>query len=166
MSLLRVTFAIETIASFIEMPPSQQRTLIYLLSRRNMRRRPIRPTAYLSFDNIAENTDLKPRTVENCIRNLQNDNWIREQGRRKIDGVMSYSWDIHRVREEVDKAFEQEELDIQSEEAAQPEIFIAENGNAWREGGNSGYQMRLAGKQIWYERYEIPEEVLAYFEAV
>ena len=176
MSLKRITLATDTLQDFIARPPAQQKILIFLLSHRSMRDRPLRPTHYFSYRDIAEETDLKETTVRFSIASLTKDGWLTILNQRKKftptgKPENQFKWTLTKVIEELEQAF-QAEVEAEAEVAAQThlenmeaeDIFLHEE-KLWRLGGSLGWQSRKRNSLNggWADTTLAPDAVIDFF---
>ena len=176
MPLNRITLATDTLLDFIALPPAQQKILIFLLSNRNMRERPTRPTRYFAHQDIADETGLKPTTVRLSIMALTKEGWLTRLNQRQKftptgEAENQFKWCITKVVEELKEAFEAE-AEAEAEVAAQAHldnldadhIFLHEE-RLWRVGGVLGWQVKKKGaiNSSWIDTANAPDEVSGYF---
>ena len=160
MSLPRLIFATTTVKAFIELPKRHQAILTELLSHRNMHNKPLCPTSYLSYQVIADATQLKAVTVRRELRELIKADWITEVSYRHNDGVREFQFDIHKVREELSASFD---IVDNAEENANIEGVFEHDGKFWRQGGFLEFQSRLSTSRLWADNPNPPPEVVEHF---
>ena len=171
-SLNRVTFAFDTLREFISLSSAKQKILLLLLGNRNMREKPLRPSHYFSYSEIAERTGLKEGSVRVLMISLDNDNWVEKVRQRKkytVDGRLEtqHSWSVIKVILGLAKAYaDNDEVDdeaIDTDEA--PGIFL-HDGKFWRQGGELGWQSRKQDARLhtWSDTMLAPDPVIEYFD--
>ena len=175
-SLNRVTFATDTLREFIALSAAKQKILLLLLGNRNMREKPLRPSRYFSYSEVAERTGLKESSVRVLIIALSRDNWIEAVNQRKqytVDGRLEtqYRWSVIKVILGLARAYKAEtEVDLEDggtdDVAEAPGIFLHE-GRFWRQGGELGWQSckqdSRARVRTWADTMLAPDAVLEYF---
>ena len=176
MALRRITLATDTLRDFIALTPAKQKILVFLLSNRNMRDRPTRPTHYFSYQDIVEETEFKETTVRLSIASLAKEGWITRLNQRKTSTPTGkeetqFKWCLTKVIEELDQAF-QDEAEAEAEVAAQAHLdnldvndLFLHNEKLWRPGGILGWQTRkkhsLNGD--WADTALAPDAVIDFF---
>ena len=176
MALKRITLATDTLRDFIARPPAQQKILIFLLSHRSMRDRPLRPTHYFSYQDIAEETGVKETTVRLSIVYLTKDGWLTRLNQRKKftpagKEETQFKWTLTKVVEELEQAFHAE-AEAEAEVAAQAylenldtdDLFLHEE-RLWRPGGALGWQSkkRQSLNGDWADTALAPDAVIDFF---
>ena len=171
-SLNRVTFAFDTLREFISLSSAKQKILLLLLGNRNMRDKPLRPSHYFSYSEIAERTGLKEGSVRVLMISLDNDNWVEKVRQRKqytVDGRLEtqHSWSVIKVILGLAKVYEED--DEAGNEAVDPDdtpsIFL-HDGKFWRQGGELGWQSRKQSSRLntWSDTMLAPDPVIEYFD--
>ena len=162
MGLPRLTLASTTLKDFISLTRAEQEVIGYLLTRRSMNVRPLHPTCYLTFKEIADATGLKTSTVAKTISILKRKQWILETGylpHHSGEG-RQYKWVIAKVNEDMAETYRTEVMT----EAPTDDTIYRHDGKEWRVGGALGYQFRNIGSERWADKSIPPEPVSTFFE--
>ena len=172
-SLNRVTFDTETLREFIALSTAKQKILLLLLGNRNMREKPLCPSRYFSYSEIAERTGLKEGSVRVLMITLDTENWVEKVNQRKrytVDGrlEMQYRWSVIKVILGLAKTYKEEEAaeNVETFDTEDtPGIFL-HDGRFWRQGGQLGWQSRKQGARShnWTDTMLAPDSVIEYFE--
>lgn len=155
--LPRLTIASKTLIDFISLTPAEQSVVCFLLTKRSMNVKPLRPTAYLSFQDIADATNVKPTTVAKTISILRRKGWIIDAGKlpRTKDSQQRYRWVLTKVHQDF--------IDTYTTDAQDANLFIYDN-YYWRLGGPLGYQKKELDGQRWVDTSTCPEDVSDYLD--
>ena len=156
MPLPRLTIASQTLQDFIDLSRAEQKIIKYLLTRRSMNIRPAHPTAYMTYQEIADATGLKVRSIVNSISTLKRQGWITESGYipHQQGEPRKHRWVLNKVNADM--------VDTYRAEAVESETYRHDN-REWRVGGALGYQFRRIGSRRWADVYEVPEPVSTFF---
>lgn len=125
-----------------------------------MRDRPLRPTNYISHEEIAEDTNFSIETIRTRIGYLKKDGWIKELTRQKNE-LTRYRYTLERIQMDIERTFEIEDED-ETVESDDVNIYL-HNNRYWRIGGALGYQYRRLHSRMWVDTGEVPNEVENYF---
>lgn len=174
MPLNRITIATHTLHEFIKLSPAKQKILVFLLERRRMYDKPLRPTNFFSYNDIAEETGLKADSVRVLILDLTKNEWLQVINERRMltpKGKIEkqFRWCVKKVVKGLDEAYKVEKEQRESPEFVHPDddpAQFAYEGHFWRQGGAFGWQSRnqVSINGDWNDRSNPPSAVVEYFK--
>ena len=166
MPLQRLHFAESVMHEFILLRSGQKRILVFIMARRSMRKPPLRPSNYFSYEDIAKAVNLTPERVRLYILSLKKDGWLKEVNRQNSEGKLRFRWTLPKQDQAWDATYANEtEHEFDSYEAeAEANGWLLLDDTFWRVGGSLGYQKRGVNKRFWGESSNPPEPVVNFFK--
>lgn len=165
MPLKRLHFSTDILDGFTSLNTGKQRILVFIMARRNMRKPPLRPSNYLSYEDIAEDTGLTADTVRVYILSLKKDGWMKEINRQNSEGKLRFRWTFPKQDDAWQQTYTDEtehEFDNYATEAEANGWLLLED-SFWRVGGELGFQRRGVNSRFWADVINPPKAVTNFF---